>query len=110
MLHSEKGVWAEGRPVLGIYAQGDSRSFPTFPLASFGGSTRRPKLNSQKQIPGGKGNRLPSSSRKGQRLRWQGRPGKNGDSPPRGSASQGAEAVQYSDRLSSRLGMAKACS
>ena len=101
VIHSEKGVWAEGRPVLGLSAQGDSRSLSTCPWGSLGASTERPNLNSQKQLPGGTGNRLPSSCRMWQRLRWQGWPRKERGHSPRGDSMAVRE--RFTEQRSSLL-------
>ena len=50
VLQSEEGVWAEGRPFLCIWAQGDSSSLATCPEGRRGLATKLPVLNSQKDL------------------------------------------------------------
>ena len=63
VLHSEKGVWAEVRPLLSFQAQGDISSLATGPSGSLCVFPRRVSLYSQKKLPRVRGSRLPSSFR-----------------------------------------------
>ena len=82
MLHSEEGVWAEGRPVLCLWSQGDSNSLATCAKGRRV-CPQRPNRNSQKQPHGETGREMPSSTKIWQRCVWQGVClGRSGDSPP----------------------------
>ena len=50
VLQSEEGVWAEGRPVLCLWTQGDNISLATCPEVRRGLATKLPALNSQKHL------------------------------------------------------------
>ena len=83
VLHSEEGVWAEGRPVLCLWFQRDSISLATCPKGRLGLATRCHTRNSQKQPHGETGSQMPSSTKMCQGCGWQGVcRGWSGDCPP----------------------------
>ena len=100
MLHSEEGVWAEGRPVLCLWSQGDSNSLATCAKGRRV-CPQRPNRNSQKQPHGETGREMPSSTKIWQRWVWQGFAWEGVEKVPHSSPSQYRGRVQGSCRLPS---------